>query len=123
MILLLAMLMAEAPPGPYRDAEITIVSTKPTNELVPCITRTISRFGAVTVIPVEGGSTVDFTPRSLVFGAQGSAVVSVKVVDAEESRRITTSYRHPFSVKAAKNFTRDVAKRCFPEEWASQAAN
>jgi hypothetical protein len=120
MLLLWLMMLADKPVGPYRDAELTVQTALASTQLVPCIARTLARAGNIVTLPIENGTAIDLQDKATILGMRGSPRLSIQVVEINERRQVSATYRHPFTKNGARQFIAEVGKKCFPDELAEQ---
>lgn len=87
------------------------------DEAVTCISRTMSAWGIVNTIPVRGGVEIDFTFKGMPFAAPGDPLMTVWVKSDAAGLFISSLYRHPISAKSMIGASRDLAKKCFRDDW------
>lgn len=96
-----------------RRTDIDIRSQSSADELQRCITREMAKGGRSTPVPIEGGVALDFYVWSL-LNTPGESKLAIEIVDLGQERKLTASYRKPFSAKSAAQQFRIFTRNCLP---------
>lgn len=103
---------AKTPDRPHRPAGQIAVLDMSVADAQACIARELDRTGSVLILPVEGGSDIDFTvPGGMFAQGKGEPYATFRLRDAGEVT-LSILYRRPLSAKSMLGSIKDMGKRC-----------
>ena len=117
-ILLAALISTPALAGPetdypHRDWGQIATLAMPASDAVACIARELDKNGSVLVLPVDGGTDIDFSISGPLFMQNaGEPYMRFKVRESEGAVTMRAFYRRPLSQKSTDKTITGMEKRC-----------
>jgi hypothetical protein len=110
LILMLAAAVSDTD-YPHRPWGQVATLSMSASEATACIARELDKGGSALVLPVEGGTDIDWSV-DVSWGKRPDAWERFSVRSGGGSTTMTVSYRHPSSVKRVAKHVDKLAKAC-----------
>lgn len=116
----LLLLAADVPKDAHRPAVERLQLSGDSQVVATCAVRELNRSGRATQIVTPNGMAIDWVMTIPLAAASGSAYITMNF--DYSAKTIGVLYRHPLSAKSAQSIIRNVAKRCFKDDWNAWAS-